>query len=172
MSTFKTITINAEMSAKRTLASILSEYNVNSSDVTIDGQYATIFVSGNRNERITLPTNGDLWVLATDDGTVTTNDKDGKFFKYFIKTEDNELCLNEEQTVSLLRERISEMVVPVTKIDLLNMALSKMAKPGSNLEDVNEFLDSMIADDLDTRGVIHISKRNIANMKRRASRRK
>jgi hypothetical protein len=40
------------------------------------------------------------------------------------------------------------------------------------LEDVNEFLDSMIADDLDTRGVIYISKINIAKMKRRTSRAK
>ena len=162
--------IKAEMSARRTMASILSEYNVNSSDVKIDGQYATIIVSGNRNERVNPPTNGDLWVLETDDGTFSTNDKDGKFFKYFIKTEDGDLYLNENQTASLLKERISEMVVPVAKNDLLNMALSKTAKPGSNLEDVNEFLDSMIEDDLDTRGVIYISKIHIAKMKRRTSR--
>ena len=161
--------IKAEMSATRTLDNILAEYNVPKSDVEIDGNYVSFYIDGKRNERLTPPQNGDLWVLWDDSGYYVTNDKKGKFFKYFIKTEDNELCLNEEQAVSLLKERISEMVVPVTKIDLLNMALSRTAKPGSNLEDINDFLDSMIEDDLDTRGIIFISKINIAKWKKRKS---
>ena len=161
--------IKAEMTATRTLDNILAEYNVPKADVEIDGNYVSFYIDGNRNERLTLPQNGDFWVLMDDSGYYVTNDKKGKFFKYFIKTEDNELCLNEEQTVSLLKERISEMVVPVTKIDLLNMALSRTAKPGSNLEDINDFLDSMIEDDLDTRGIEFISKINIAKWKKRKS---
>ena len=161
--------IKAEMSATRTLDNILAEYNVPKSDVEIDGNYVSFYIDGKRNERLTPPQNGDLWVLWDDSGYYVTNDKKGKFFKYFIKTEDNELCLNEEQAVSLLKERISEMVVPVTKIDLLNMALSRTAKPGSNLEDINDFLDSMIEDDLDTRGIEFISKINIAKWKKRKS---
>lgn len=161
--------IKAEMTATRTLDNILAEYNVPKADVEIDGNYVSFYIDGKRNERLTPPQNGDLWVLWDDSGYYVTNDKKGKFFKYFIKTEDNELCLNEEQAVSLLKERISEMVVPVTKIDLLNMALSRTAKPGSNLEDINDFLDSMIEDDLDTRGIEFISKINIAKWKKRKS---
>ena len=146
------------MTATRTLDSILAEYNVSKANVEIDGNYVSFYIDGKRNKRLTPPKNGDLWVLWDDSGYYVTNDKNGKFFKYFVKTEDNELCLNEKQTVSLLKERLSEMVVPVTKIDLLNMALSTIIKPESNLEDVNEFLDSMIEDDLDTRGIIFVSK--------------
>ena len=161
--------IKAEMTATRTLDSIFAEYNVSKADVEIDGNYVSFYIDGNRNERLTLPQNGDFWVLMDDSGYYVTNDKKGKFFKYFIKTEDNELCLNEEQTVSLLKERISEMVVPVSKIDLLNMALSRTAKPGSNLEDINDFLTSMTEDGLDTRGINFISKINIAKWKKRKS---
>ena len=161
--------IKAEMTATRTLDNILAEYNVPKADVEIDGNYVSFYIDGNRNERLTLPQNGDFWVLMDDSGYYVTNDKKGKFFKYFIKTEDNELCLNEEQTVSLLKERISEMVVPVTKIDLLNMALSRTAKPGSNLEDINDFLTSMTEDGLATRGINFISKINIAKWKKRKS---
>lgn len=153
------------MTAERTLDSILAEYNVSKADVEIDGNYVTFYIDGKRNERLTPPQNGDLWVLWDDSGYYVTNDKKGKFFKYFIKTEDNELCLNEEQAVSLLKERISEMVVPVTKIDLLNMALTRLIKQGSNLEDINDFLDSMIEDDLDTRGIIFISKIKLTKSK-------
>ena len=161
--------IKAEMTATRTLDNILAEYNVPKADVEIDGNYVSFYIDGNRNERLTLPQNGDFWVLMDDSGYYVTNDKKGKFFKYFIKTEDNELCLNEEQTVSLLKERISEMVVPVTKIDLLNMALSRTAKPGSNLEDINDFLTSMTEDGLATRGINFISHINIAKWKKRKS---
>jgi len=157
------------MTATRTLDSIFAEYNVSKADVEIDGNYVSFYIDGKRNERLTLPQNGDFWVFMDDSGYYVTNDKKGKFFKYFIKTEDNELCLNEEQTVSLLKERISEMVVPVTKIDLLNMALSRTAKPGSNLEDINDFLTSMTEDGLDTRGINFISKINIAKWKKRKS---
>ena len=150
--------IKAEMTATRTLDSILAEYNISKADVKIDGNYVSFYIDGKRNERLTPPKNGDLWVLWDDSGYYVTNDKKGKFFKYYINTEGNELCLNEEQTVSLLKERISEMDVPDTKYDLRDMALSTLAKPGSNLEDVNDFLDSMIEDDLDTRGIIFISK--------------
>ena len=157
--------IKAEMTADRTLDSILAEYNVSKANVEIDGNYVSFYIDGKRNERLTPPQNGDLWVLWDDSGYYVTNDKKGKFFKYFIKTEDNELCLNEEQAVSLLKERISEMVVPVTKIDLLNMALTRLIKQGSNLEDINDFLDSMIEDDLDTRGIIFISKIKLTKSK-------
>ena len=113
MSTYMTLFITAEMTADRTLDSILAEYNVSKADVKIDGNYVSFYIDGKRNERLIPPQNGVLWVLWDDSGYYVTNDKKGKFFKYFIKTEDNELCLNEEQTVSLLKERISEMVVPV-----------------------------------------------------------
>ena len=155
---FKNLVIKAEMTADRTLDSILAEYGATLADIEIEGNYVTIYTSSKREERLTPPKNGDLWVLWDDSGYYVTNDKKGKFFKYYINTEDNELCLNEEQTVSLLKERISEMDVPDTKYDLRDMALSTLAKPGSNLEDVNDFLDSMIEDDLDTRGIIFISK--------------
>lgn len=105
MSTINKIKIKAEMSARRTLASILSEYNVNRSDVEIDGQYATIFVSSNRNERITPPTNGDLWVLETDNGTFTTNDKDGKFFRFAMVNEEGTRFLNKEELYDYFNER-------------------------------------------------------------------
>lgn len=165
MSIYISIIIKAEMTATRTLDSILAEYNVSKADVEIDGNYVSIYIAGKRNERLTPPQNGDLWVLMYDSGYNVTNDKKGKFFKYFINTEGNELCLNEEQTVSLLKERISEMDVPESYYDLRDMALSTLAKPGSDLEDVNEFLDSMIEDNLDTRGIFYISKIDIAEWK-------
>ena len=169
MANYTSIEIRAKVTSGRPYNRILSEYNIPSADIDNDKNIISFRIFGKRSERLTPPQNGDLWVLMDDSGYCVTNDKKGEFFKYFIKTEDNELCLNEEQTVSLLKERISEMVVPVTKIDLLNMALSRTAKPGSNLEDINDFLDSMIEDDLDTRGIEYISKINIAKWKKRKS---
>lgn len=93
------------MSARRTLDSILKEYNVTRSDVEVDGQYVTIFVSGNRNERITPPTNGDLWALETDDGTFTTNDKEGKFFRFAAVNEEGTRFMGKDELCEYFKER-------------------------------------------------------------------
>ena len=162
MAIFRTIIIKAEMTSRRHLRNILDEYNVNFDEVEVEGQLVTIKLFGKRNEHIAPPNNGDIWVLSDDSGYCVTNDVNGRFYKYVISTEEDNLFLNEVQAVSLLRNRLSDLVVPVDKDSLYNSALSQLNKPGSNLSEVEEFLSSMVEDGYETGGILGISKINVS----------
>lgn len=85
---FKNLVIKAEMTADRTLDSILAEYGATLADIEIEGNYVTIYTSSKREETLTQVLqhvgNSDLWVEEEDWGVYTTNDKEGKFFCFAL----------------------------------------------------------------------------------------
>lgn len=80
--------IKAEITADRTIDSILAEYGASLADVEIEGNYVTIYTTTKPDETLSQVLqhigNGDLWVEDRDGGVYITNDKEGKFFGFAL----------------------------------------------------------------------------------------
>lgn len=159
MANYSTLEIRARVTSSRPYYRILSEYNIPTAEIDNEKNLVSFRIFGKRNEVLIPPHNRDIWALITDSGECTTNDKDGEFFKFFVKTEDDEFLLNENETIDLLRDRISDIVIPLDKENLYYEALNELSYPqGAEFDAVNGFLRSMLEDEQDSNGLLYISK--------------
>lgn len=88
MATYETLFVRAAKNNNRTLEYIADEYGIPASSCTDKGEFVEVTLIGRRNERLPRPNNGDIWALCCDDGSCYTNDVEGKFFQYWMKTEE------------------------------------------------------------------------------------
>ena len=106
----KDLLIKAEMTADRTLDSILAEYGVSLADIEIEGDYVTIYTSSKKPaETLTQVLqhvgNGDLWVEEGDWGEYFTNDKEGKFFCFALVDDEGTRFVNKDGLCEYLGKR-------------------------------------------------------------------
>lgn len=125
MANFQKELIKAKMSENRSFQDILDEYNVRSSDVKVEDDYVSFIIFGKRNERLTPPNNGDLWILESDSGLLITNDIWGQFFAIAVHTEDETLYLTEHDARQYLMKYFEDVTLPLgCEDDLSELLLS------------------------------------------------
>jgi len=92
--------IKAEITADRTIDSILAEYGASLADVEIEGNYVTIYTTTKPDETLSQVLqhigNGDLWVEDRDGGLYITNDKEGKFFCFALIDDEGTRYVNKD----------------------------------------------------------------------------
>ena len=154
--------ITSAVTAKRKVQDILAEYKVDSADIKQEGRQISFTICGMRDERLTPPVNGDLWVLATDSGKFFTNDQDGQLFKYAVTTEEDVLYLNEEQTIAYLKSHLPEETLPLGTDDYIADLQDELAKGNPDMDIVDELLSAIDEESPMSLDGLRVSKIGIA----------
>lgn len=161
---FNTLFISSAVTAKRKVQDILAEYKVDIADIKKEGRQVSFTIYGMRDERLTPPVNGDLWVLATDSGKFFTNDQDGRLFKYAVSTEEDIIYLNEEQTIAYLRSHLPDETLPLGIDDYITDLQEELAKGDPDMDLVDELLSSIDEECPMSLDGLRISKIGVATM--------